>query len=195
MNHHSGRPRSRKLSTLRLGNAVDPAVVSASTDDDGAPQGVNANRFLWTIPEIPTPKDSEYFSEGMDDAYASCTVRIRYNISTSDFPQWPEEAMPETHQWQFSMVDHRNNSASLYDDANTPPIQDPYVYVGAGDESEDDDQFVSLAVNTNQRALRAVSSKEPGRFPRRASRRRHAQHTTQQIGTAAPSRTGATASA
>ena len=86
----------------------------------------------------------------MADAYAACTVRIRYNISTSDFPQWPDEALEDLHQWQGQMVDSRNNSRFLNDERNIPLVQDPYVYIGAGDEDDDPEQFVSLAVNTNQ---------------------------------------------
>ena len=139
----------------QLGNAVDTAVSSTNGgDDDGAPQGVNANRFLWTVPSIPTPKKENYVEgDDLESAYASCALRIRYNISTSDFPAWPDEAIPDNHQWTRNMVDARNNSKNINDESpNTPLYQDPYVYLGAGDGEDDEDHFVSLAVNTNQYA-------------------------------------------
>ena len=116
----------------QLGNAVDPAVVSTSegTASGASPHGVNANRFLWTIPSIPIPKGaaSDYFDEDMDDAYASCALRLRYNISTSDFPQWPTEALKTLHQWSDEMVDSKNNSKSLNDEGPQVPLfQDPFL--------------------------------------------------------------------
>jgi len=164
----------------QLGNSFD-STVSASTNELGAPDGLNANRYLWKIPTIPSvvgstspadptnPNDptmaDKYFrgvtAKGLEDAYASCAVRIRYNLSTSDFPAWPEAAMPSMHPWAKKMVDHKNNSRNG-DYSQTPLTQDPYVYIGTGDEAKDDDsttrtgtgdeKFVSLAVNTNQYA-------------------------------------------
>ena len=55
--------------------------------------------------------------------------------------------------WANAMVDHNNNTNlnnNKDDDPNTPLIQDPYIYTGAGDASGTGTQFVSLAVNTNQ---------------------------------------------
>ena len=57
------------------------------------------------------------------------------------------------HPWANAMVTAANNSNGDNDDddeANTPLVQDPYVYVGPGDDPDAGDQFVSLAVNTNQ---------------------------------------------
>ena len=75
----------------QLGNAVDETISSTNGgDDDAAPQGVNANRFLWTVPRLPTKRAADYVAEDdLEASYASCTLRIRYNISTSDFPAWP----------------------------------------------------------------------------------------------------------
>lgn len=119
-----------------LGNAADEAIESDSTQPT---QGHNANRYLWTVPDIPDTITSEY---------ASCTLRIRYNISTSDFSSWPSESLPDGHDWGDEFVTSANNSR-FQGDPNTPLKQDPYVYIGAGDDSEND-MFVSLAVNTNQ---------------------------------------------
>lgn len=133
----------------QLGNAYADEVVDNSESagiaaDHNVIHGVNANRFLWKIPSIPTAPTS-YFSS-MTSAYQSCTLRIRYNISTADFQQWPYDA---NSPGSPRMVDFRNNSKSSTD-TNTPLLQDPYIYIGAGDLASSGDQFVSLAVNTNQ---------------------------------------------
>lgn len=49
---------------------------------------------MWTIPTIPTVvapyTDDTYFKgvtgANLEDAYHSCVLRIRYNLSSSDFP-------------------------------------------------------------------------------------------------------------
>jgi hypothetical protein len=111
----------------QLGNAFD-STVAAEPAELGAPDGVNANRYMWRIPKIPDPKVENYFDgdkgNGMVDAYKSCTLRIRYNISTSDFPAWPPEALPLQHQWRGEMVTAANNSKAN-DYSNTPLTQDP----------------------------------------------------------------------
>jgi hypothetical protein len=154
----------------QLGNSYD-STVSDVTNELGAPDGLNANRFMWQIPKIPTVKSAdttaeEYFagvnSDGMEDAYKSCTLRLRYNLSTSDFPAWPSEAMEDAHPWKDMMVDSSNNTAANGDSSHTPLTQDPYIYIGTGDTNADDDsssrtgygdeKFVSLALNTNQYA-------------------------------------------
>jgi len=97
----------------------------------------NANRFVWTIPTTPTKKTagSDYFgatSETLEAPYQACTLRIRYNISTSDFTQWPDEAQ-ETAMKRGKMVTAANNTKRNGDEALTPLTQDPYVTIGAGD--------------------------------------------------------------
>jgi hypothetical protein len=140
-----------------LGNSMDDEDLDSSnawTDDAGKtylPASANANRFVWTIPEIPTA-DDDYFTAGMEESYKSCTLRLRYNISTSDYPQWPADAMEPAHPWAGMMVDASNNTRihqGQLDENNTPLIQDPYVYTGPGDVGKDP-QFVSMAANTNQ---------------------------------------------
>mmetsp|Transcript_122180 Transcript_122180/g.239865 ORF Transcript_122180/g.239865 Transcript_122180/m.239865 type:complete len:1043 (+) Transcript_122180:57-3185(+) len=136
----------------QLGNGRGDTVISQTQMEsmgivkDAVNQGVNANRFLWTIPEIPTAKSSAYFPSGMASAYKSCSLRIRYNISSADFQQWPEDAVDEG---TSRMVDWRNNSRFLGDTV-TPLRQDPYVYIGPGDNAQVGSMFVKLKVNTNQ---------------------------------------------
>jgi len=136
----------------QLGNARGDTVIS---QNDVGPavkvdvsEGVNANRFLWTIPNIPTVTKTPataYFSD-MNTAYQSCVLRIRYNISTADYQGWPDDAnVPNT----AKMIDFRNNSR-FEGDPRTPLMQDPYVYIGPGDGADKADQFVSMAINTNQ---------------------------------------------
>jgi len=136
-----------------LGNSADATVDATTGGSDDAPHGVNANRYLWTIPSIPAGRGGNVFEGndggGMQSAYASCTLRMRYNISSSDFPQWPIDAQEVAHDWLQEMVDSANNSVTDYS-PNTPLIQDPYIFIGPGDDAESTDRFLSLAVNTNQ---------------------------------------------
>lgn len=122
--------------TNQLGNARGDLVVSQNEYESSdivksaVNEGLNANRFLWTIPDIPTARDeNSYFTAGMTAAYKSCTLRMRYNISSADFQQWPEGAVDNGTE---RMVDYLNNSRSLTD-TRTPLRQDPYVYIGPGD--------------------------------------------------------------
>lgn len=138
--------------TNQLGNARSDTVVSQNQEvsagvvTSNVVEGVNANRFMWTIPSIPTA-DSDYFTD-MSSAYKSCALRIRYNISSSDFHAWPKEAV---NQGYGHMVDHNNNSQFEYD-PRVPLHQNPYIYMGPGDTEEKGTQFVKLKVNTNQYA-------------------------------------------
>lgn len=142
----------------QLGNAIDNSIISQNEYKNKvgilakqAVEGVNANRFLWKIPKIPklTSKFNSnplnYFND-MKSAYKSCVLRIRYNVSTADFQQWPQDAVDigTPH-----MVDYRNNSRITHD-PNTPLSQNPFVYIGPGDTSTTGQMFVSLRVNTNQ---------------------------------------------
>ena len=156
-------PNLRNISLRYDGS--DELDIDADATQPGA---VNANRFLWQMPFLPTPaaankpeKASAYFngvnSAGIADAYSSCTLRLRYNITTSDFPGWPAEAMAADHPWKNAMVTAANNTNNGDDNADTPLQQDPYIYVSAANEDANgettlDPAFVSLAVNTNQYA-------------------------------------------
>lgn len=89
---------------------------NSGTDDE-------ATRYTMTIPDIVMAnKESE-----------SCTLRLRYNMSSTDFP--------------------RDTNSSLNQDNNANPAvqspiqQDPIVKIGPGDTN-----YVELAVNTNQYA-------------------------------------------
>ena len=97
-----------------LGN-VPKSSAPDQADTVAIPHNNNANRFLWTIP---------------DHVNDNCVVRLRYNISTGDYPGWELDGTP-------------GFNASFN---KQPPIkQDPYVDIG-----EAEDEFVSLAINTNQ---------------------------------------------
>ena len=141
-----------------LGNGRDDSIVSQSQSTSAVGtlskkdvQGVNANRFLWVVPKIPTmsprfaSNPSLYFPD-MTRAYKSCILRIRYNVSTADFPQWPAAAVDPGSP---TMVDHRNNT-NTKSDPDTPLNQNPFVYISPGDTQYTGDMFVSLRVNTNQ---------------------------------------------
>eukprot|EP00981_Chlorochromonas_danica_P006129 scaffold1290_cov248-Ochromonas_danica.AAC.14 len=136
----------------QLGNAVDTAIVSQSAPRSSGVvsqhivQGINANRFLWTVPNIPVARNGTKYFSSMQSAYKSCVLRARYNLSSADFQQWPLDAVDAN---SARMVDYLNNSKSSKD-TRTPLHQDPYVYIGPGDSSKKGDQFVKLKVNTNQ---------------------------------------------
>lgn len=131
----------------QLGNAMGDVVsetISTGILGDHAVHGVNANRFIWQIPTIPTATAGASYFSSMSNAYKSCSLRMRYNISTGDFQQWPSAANAPGAE---RMVDSRNNSKS-FDDPNTPLLQDPYIYIG--NDTTRGEMFLSLAVNTNQ---------------------------------------------
>lgn len=134
----------------QLGNAASNTVVSqneyvsAGIVNNQVVEGVNANRFLWTIPTIPEVTTG-YFGD-MTSAYKSCAIRIRYNTSTADFQQWPIDAVDAG---AARMVDSKNNSQGR-GDPDTPIQQNPYVTIGPGDSTTKGDAFVKLKVNTNQ---------------------------------------------
>ncbi|RYG68249.1 hypothetical protein EON64_05600 [archaeon] len=136
----------------QLGNAAADTVISQNaplstgTVANKVNQGVNANRFLWTIPNIPVAKNGAAYFSDMTQAYQSCVLRMRYNISSADMQQWPIEAV---NTGSPRMVDSANNSQGA-NDPRTPLRQNPYVYLGPGDSATKTDMFVKLKVNTNQ---------------------------------------------
>jgi len=108
-----------------LGNAqtyVETRDGLGFTDaSEQLPATNTANRFLWTIPE---------------HANDACVLRLRYNISTSDYEAWGTDQAGDD-ATQLTAADNGDNS---------PIQQDPYVAISETDESK----FLSLAVNTNQ---------------------------------------------
>jgi hypothetical protein len=146
---HTEFTRVNQLGNGRADDIISQTEkISLGIVADKVVQGVNANRFMWTVPQIPTPTNPQpasYFPS-MTNAYQSCILRLRYNISSADFQQWPKDAVDVG---VHSMVDSHNNSRTQYD-PRTPLHQDPYIYIGPGDTPQKGDKFVSLAVNTNQ---------------------------------------------
>ena len=146
--------RVNQLGNTNPGNVVSedamvgPSSPAAWIAENPIVEGLNANRFLWTIPPLPTSPKSTYFTAGLPSAYQSCVLRIRYNISSADFQPWPLEAV-NPGSATAPMVDARNNS-KVKNDPKTPLKQDPYVYIGPGDSEQKGEMFLSLAVNTNQ---------------------------------------------
>jgi hypothetical protein len=105
----------------QLGNSGGPVVGGSS--NSGAPQGLNANRYVWNIPNH------------IND---NCVLRLRYNISTMDYNAYS----PNKASAAFTGVSAINSS---FNGQNSPVKQDPYVTIGSGPTD-----FLSLAVNTNQ---------------------------------------------
>lgn len=136
----------------QLGNAMPDTVISQSAPLQGGvainhiKENLNANRFMWTIPTIPVARNGSLYFSNMQQAYKSCVLRLRYNVSSADFQQWPKDAVDAG---SARMVDYRNNSRGTTD-PNTPLHQNPYVYLGPGDSPSKGDMFVKLKVNTNQ---------------------------------------------
>jgi len=115
----------------QLGNSAPRLDTSSTKGDDSTttadkaavPDGVNANRYLWKLPE------------GVENK--ACVLRLRYNISTTDYAAWAEDGSPVT-------------TASSNGNADSPIKQDPYVTIRTATTATEDDEFLSLAVNTNQ---------------------------------------------
>jgi len=89
--------------------------------------------YSWTIPSLSTISAAEKNSDGNS---ANCVLRIRYNISSSDYAGWGPVDTMGTH-----MID------STYNGANSPVQQDPYVTYGEKDGTA---WTLQLAVNTDQ---------------------------------------------
>jgi hypothetical protein len=139
----------------QVGNAIpSPTMNSPSRKGQGITvvdmkDNINANRFLWTIPEIPIAKDNtNYFLPSMTNAYQSCILRLRYNISSIDYQQWPLDAV-DSNTTAMSMVDSKNNSI-FTDNLKSPFFQDPYVMIGPSAHISGNMKFVKLKVNSNQ---------------------------------------------
>jgi hypothetical protein len=119
------------------------------------PETGSASQYLWKVPEIP---------EGADEKlYENCVLRVRYNVSTADYPAYgsldanmnleasittedvegsPPPGWPES---EWKVWDIAPGLDSRFNGDDSPVQQDPYVSLG-----EEEDEFVALAVNTNQ---------------------------------------------
>eukprot|EP00656_Telonema_subtile_P058030 TRINITY_DN969_c0_g1_i11.p1 TRINITY_DN969_c0_g1~~TRINITY_DN969_c0_g1_i11.p1 ORF type:complete len:793 (+),score=208.25 TRINITY_DN969_c0_g1_i11:217-2595(+) len=108
-----------------------------SNPDKAIPHGINANRYIWEVP---------------DHVQENCVLRLRYNISTADYWAWDNMGTPQAN----SSLNQKNNDRRRRNGGRrraTPPVvpalkspvvQDPYVSIGGTGD------FLSLAVNTNQ---------------------------------------------
>ena len=93
------------------------------------------------IPSLPTAVDPSTHVN-VANAYKSCT-EIRYNITSADFPAWPEEAnQPGFPKWRTIATTQRLKMTQY------PPSSDPYVHGSWGNDQKED-IFLSLAINTN----------------------------------------------
>jgi hypothetical protein len=103
----------------QLGNARGTA-----NPDPAIPHGINANRYIWTVP---------------NHVNENCVIRLRYNISTSDYWAWNNEGTPKT-------TSQQNARRRRVKTTESPIVQDPYV----GLSEDPKTRFLALAVNTNQ---------------------------------------------
>jgi hypothetical protein len=113
-----------RINHLGNANATNYDSDLSTAEQAVIPHADNAHRYVWKVP---------------NHVQDNCVLRIRYNISTADYPAWMET--PGVGMNTF-LTPGLNSS---FDGEASPIQQDPYVPIG----SEDVD-FVSLAVNTNQ---------------------------------------------
>jgi len=115
----------------QLGNARGTA---SNSDEDKAaiPHSLNANRYIWTVP---------------NHVEGNCVLRIRYNISTSDYWAWNNAGTPMT-DGKFSQRNNGNRRRGKTDPevGASPIVQDPYMGVGPDPTLH----FLSMSSNTNQ---------------------------------------------
>lgn len=95
------------------------------------PHGDSNARYLWTVPDMG------------EDGRDSCVLRIRYNISSSDYDAW-NNGVGDYHGEPFDGIPGVNATFNGQD--YSPITQDPYTYFGADGSRS----FLSLALNTNQ---------------------------------------------
>lgn len=127
---------------------------------DAMPETNSASQYMWKIPEIP---------EGAEESqYENCVLRIRYNVSTADYPAYnglddgmleatplvdgdgqnvdlPADTPATWGNTPWMVYDISPGLDSRFNQDDSPIQQDSYVSLG-----DDDDEFVALAVNTNQ---------------------------------------------
>ena len=110
--------------------------------DDNVGGGIAASQFTWSVP---------------DNANENCVLRLRYNISTWDFPGFKGGnrylAFADTFTGEPGIdarFNCRNNNNGPACTTVSPLTQDPYVRVRTGADAGAN--ILSLALNTNQYA-------------------------------------------
>jgi len=116
----------------QLGNSAsdDGSLQPEAKSDGSIPQGTNANRYIWKVPNTP---------------HKACVLRLRYNISTADYVAWKPDGSIED-----DVVTAKDNGKT-----KSPVKQDPYVSIKGlkaadADDTNTPEEFLSLALNTNQ---------------------------------------------
>ena len=92
----------------QLGNAINSA-----NPDNAIPHMQNANRYIWTVP---------------DHIQQNCVIRLRYNISTSDYADWASDGTPLTTSAQNAKLggDPQQYLGPDGKPTTSPIMQDPY---------------------------------------------------------------------
>ena len=92
----------------QLGNAINSA-----NPDNAIPHVQNANRYIWTVP---------------DHIQQNCVIRLRYNISTSDYADWASDGTPLTTSAQNAKLggDPQQYLGPDGKPTTSPIMQDPY---------------------------------------------------------------------
>jgi hypothetical protein len=115
----------------QLGNARGTSSNSPA-DKAAIPHALNANRYIWTIP---------------NHVEGNCVLRLRYNISTSDYWAWNNAGTPMVDSSVNGPGNNRRRRGKQDPHVGPSPIvQDPYVGVGPDPALH----FVSMSSNTNQ---------------------------------------------
>jgi len=126
--------RAQFSRTNHLGN-VGPGINDQFVSkDDNFPEGANPSRYYWTIPDMG--------ANGAD----ACVLRIRYNISTSDYDAWKNGDHPSSMNNNIKFDGGPGMNSTYNGKEKSPVTQDPYTYFGATNSKD----FLSMAVNTNQ---------------------------------------------
>eukprot|EP00937_MAST-01D_sp_MAST-1D-sp2_P005899 g5899.t1 len=123
----------------QLGNAADDdrALPPMARADGKVPHGTNANRYLWKIPA--------------DVENKNCVIRLRYNISTEDYLAWHANGTVGGQALTARANSGRRRRRNKIDGTERSPItQDPYARVTNASIAGGQEEFVSMAVNTNQ---------------------------------------------
>lgn len=113
---------------------IDPpeCIGNAYSRDNHLGNGRTAHTgsYDWVIPRL------DKVGTLNPDGTATCVFRIRYNVTSGDYPGWNE-------------VDNNGGMIdSSYNDANSPIYQDPYV--GFGTDGNGYEWKLRLALNTDQ---------------------------------------------